>query len=167
MSLSKNIVKKYKVVAYDPAERKVVHEPEDPKHSYDPRESAKETSEQPNAEKPGRVHLVSVTSEISEDDYRNGEGESVGAGLSEKVGKTFPSMEKMLEYLASHFGLSKDLNDYEEDDDSLQTDKQVADHSEEQNGGWMTPTPEEIREWKAGKTKLYTEHFRITFHKLA
>lgn len=37
----------------------------------------------------------------------------------------------------------------------------VADHSEEQNGGWMEPTDEEMKAWQKGNLKLYTEDFSI------
>jgi hypothetical protein len=109
----------------------------------------------------GKIHLLSISSEINEDSYTAGDGKSTGAGLSEKIGKTFNSAKDMCKWLSSHYGLSDDINDYDFDDSTFQTDKQVADHSEAQNGGWMEPTTEEIAEWKKGNLVLYNEHYFI------
>jgi hypothetical protein len=112
------------------------------------------------------LYLESIESTIHEDSFENGEGESTGCGLREKIGQRFKDKKEMLQYLEKMHGLSSDENDYEEGDqkETLETDKQCANHSEEQNGGWMTPTSSEIEQWKAGKLKLYNEHYRIVFH---
>jgi len=112
------------------------------------------------------IHLVSISSEICEDSYEEGEGKCTGAGLSdEKIGKDFKSEKEMFEWLSDNYGLPIKKEDYECTRKDCQTDKLVADHSEAQNGGWFKPRKEEIAKWKKGKMKLYNEHYRVRFHK--
>lgn len=116
-----------------------------------------------------KFHLVGITSDICLDDPEEGEGESTGCGYGgEKIGKTFNSFESMLKYLADHYGLSGDKNDYDDTNAGfLSTDRSVADHSQAQNGGWFEPTEAEYEQWRAGTLKLYVEHFGIEFHEVA
>lgn len=94
----------------------------------------------------------------------NGEGAHTGCGLNNfPVGKTFQSMSAMLGYVASAFGLSTQMGDYDTEGNYLQTSKTVANHSEAQNGGWFDPTPTEYQKWREGKLKLYSENFAIHF----
>jgi hypothetical protein len=111
-----------------------------------------------------KYHIVSLESEIVEDNYEEGEGESTGCGYSgEKIGKTFDSIEGMVEYLSQNYGLPKDVNDYEKQDQFLYTSKTVANHADEQNGGWFDPTEREIEMWQAGKMKLYSDNYTVKF----
>jgi len=113
----------------------------------------------------GKIHVVSISSDIHEDSYEQGEGKHVaGVGLhNERIGKTFNSAKEMCKWLASHYGLSEKPMDYslDEDNEAIQTDRMVADHSDKQNGGWMEPTDEETALWKKGKMTLYNEHYFI------
>ncbi len=113
----------------------------------------------------GKLVLLSISSETYEDSYKDGQLGSTGAGLpNTPIAKDFASTKEMLEYLAQNYGLSTDLNDYDTDTDGkLHTTKQVADHSEAQNGGWMEPTKEEVEAWKKGQGKLYDEEFYIKY----
>lgn len=114
------------------------------------------------------IHLVRISSSICEDSYEEGEGASTGCGLSdERIGKDFKSKKEMLKWLEQNYGLSSNPDHYEFDEvrGVAETDKLVADHSNEQNGGWFEPTKEEKEQWKRGRKKLYNEHTWIHFHK--
>ncbi len=112
-----------------------------------------------------KLSLMSLHSEIYEDSFSEGQLDSTGAGLpNTPIAKEFSSAKEMLEYLAKNYGLSTDLNDYDtETPGELHTAKQVADHAEAQNGGWMEPTPEEVAAWKKGEGKLYDEEYYIKY----
>ena len=114
-------------------------------------------------------YLERVDSDITEDSYEHGELDGTGCGLHETIGKRFGSLEDVIQYLSKIYGLSDKKDNYEIDEKNgfLQIDKQVANHSEEQNGGWMEPTAQEITSWKDGRGKLYNEHYTISFHKIA
>lgn len=122
----------------------------------------------PNA----KMHLTSLTSEIYEDSYEEGEGAYTGAGLNERLSKTANSLELAIKYLETR-GLPSRLEDYDIQEDAdrdvviLQASRMVADHSDAQNGGWMEPTKKEMELWKKGKMKLYVEHFTVTLHQVA
>lgn len=110
----------------------------------------------------GKIHIVRIHSDIMEDSAEHGLGDSTGAGLdNERVGKTFNSIDDAIKYLHDYWGTSSDPDDYEFEDKHLRITKMVADHSEEQNGGWMEPTDEEMKAWQKGNLKLYTEDFSI------
>ncbi len=112
-------------------------------------------------------HLISVSSEIVLDNYDEGLTDSTGCGLDEKIGITFKTDQDLLDHLHSHYGVGKDIHDYEVNIDSphstMQTERTVANHCDAQNGGWMKPTDEEIELWKKGKFKLYCETYVFTF----
>lgn len=112
-----------------------------------------------------RVHLVSISSKIYEDSYYDGEGAFTGAGLSRKpIGKTFASMTDAVNWLADKWGFPIGPGeDYEVDSAHIYSSKMVADHSEEQNGGWMEPTSKEKQLWKRGEYPLYTETMYIKY----
>jgi hypothetical protein len=116
-----------------------------------------------------RFYLEKIATDIIEEKYDGGELESTGCGLNELIGKAFVTVESMMKYLSDYHGLSANKEDYNIDEDNgrIQTEKQVANHSEEQNGGWMEPTAPEIDAWKEGRGKLYCEHWNIYFHKIA
>jgi|TARA_Y100000034_G_scaffold133551_1_gene199338 hypothetical protein len=115
-----------------------------------------------------RYFLEYITSEIYEDSYEEGECRFTGCGLDKThIGKFFNTKEEMAKYLADYYGLSEDVNDYITDiNGSWETDRQVADHSEAQNGGWFKPTEKEIEQWKQDKIKLYVEHYWTRFHRV-
>ncbi|MDD2742044.1 MAG: hypothetical protein PHV02_07215 [Rhodocyclaceae bacterium] len=111
-----------------------------------------------------KYHLVSVLSEIYEDDYENGEGDFTGCGLNCRIGKTFNTLQEMIAYLAASFGLSENIHDFDAvEKGRLVTSKTVANHCEAQNGGWFEATEKEIKDWAAGKMKLYSENFSFHF----
>lgn len=111
-----------------------------------------------------QYHLISIESDIVEDSYEDGEGKSTGCGLSgEKVGKSFPTLEALAKYCHDYHGLPENFADYEREGDTLCTTKQVADHSQAQNGGWMEPTAAEVEKWQKGELMLYSEHFIVKF----
>lgn len=111
-----------------------------------------------------KYHLISIDSDIGEDSLELGEGDSTGCGLNnEKIGVTFENMPAMLKHLHGHYGLPRDLADYEEENNVLHTSKTVANHSEAQNGGWMEPTEAEYELWQKGELTLYSENFTIRF----
>lgn len=115
-----------------------------------------------------KIHLVALSSDICEDDFTEGEGAETGCGYgNEKIGQTFTDMPEMLKYLAGHYGLSENLSDYEQLAGELQTSKPVANHADQQNGGWFDPTEEEFAKWRLGELKLYTEHYVIRYHHIA
>jgi hypothetical protein len=116
-----------------------------------------------------KFYLERIKSDIIEESFENGELDSTGCGLNETIGKGFQTFEEMLKHLNKLYNLSTDKNDYEiqEENGILETSKQVANHSEAQNGGWMEPTTKEIEDWKEGRGKLYSEDFTINFHKIA
>lgn len=108
------------------------------------------------------IHLSSLSSDICIDDLEEGIGASTGLGYqNELISKTFDSLEDMVKYLASMYGLSDDLNNYEQDGYILRTSKTVADHSQAQNGGWMEPTEAELAAYQEGKMKLYSDEYEI------
>ena len=109
-----------------------------------------------------KYHIHSISSDITEDSFEHGEGKSTGCGLPfENICVDVDGVEGVIKYLAKHYGLSDDVNDYDFDGDRIDTSRMVADHSHEQNGGWMEPTPQEIESWNAGKMKLYSENYVI------
>ena len=113
-------------------------------------------------------HLVSLSSDIVEDDFNDGEGNSTGCGYQhEPVGKSFSSLETMIAYLASIYGLPGKLVDYAIEGTQLHTSKTVANHSEAQNGGWFEATTSELAAWSKGKMKLYSENYSIRFIRCA
>ena len=116
-----------------------------------------------------KFYIERIRSDIVEDSFENGELNSTGCGLNEVIGEGVQTLEDMLKHLNKLYNLSTDRNDYEinEDDGILETSKQVANHSDAQNGGWMEPTTKEIEAWKEGRGKLYSENFTIRFHKIA
>jgi hypothetical protein len=117
-----------------------------------------------NQESFGKYHVVSLSSNICEDDYEHGEGKSTGCGYqNQPVGQTFNSFNDMLAHLASYYGLPSNPVDYEHERGELRTSKTVANHSEAQNGGWFEPTTDEFQAWAAGKMKLYLENFQVRY----
>jgi len=118
------------------------------------------------------VHLVCLSSDICEDDFEKGEGKSTGCGYAnEKIGQSFDTFPQMLAYLEKTYGLSANEADYGVEGTTgsrqLHYSKTVADHSEEQNGGWFEPTEEELVRWRADALKLYSENYFITWHEVA
>lgn len=113
-----------------------------------------------------KYHLVSISSDIVEDNYEEGEGDSTGCGYQgEKIGETFPDMESMVKYLSTHYGLSEQLVDYNIEDRHLETSRLCANHSEAQNGGWFEPTKQEIDLWTQNQMKLYSENYTVNYLK--
>lgn len=113
-----------------------------------------------------KYHLVSLKSEIYEDDYEQGMGGYTGCGYSsECIALSFETEQDAIKHLASSYGLSEELSDYEWDHvaGTIATAKMVADHSNAQNGGWFEPTEEERERWVRGEQKLYTEEFTVSF----
>lgn len=114
------------------------------------------------------IHLVKIDSDICADHFTEGEGDSTGCGYNGlAIGKTFPSMKEMLDYLASYFSLSDKETDYEKEPGRLLTAKTVADHTAGQNGGWFQATPRELAAWRKGTMKLFSENFTIHYHYVA
>jgi hypothetical protein len=114
------------------------------------------------------IHLVKIDSDIVEDHYEHGEGASTGCGYSgEPVGKTFASLQEMLGFLATRFGLSTSEADYNIESGQLETSRTVADHTAHQNGGWFAATERELGLWRRGTMKLFSENFAIHFHEVA
>lgn len=118
------------------------------------------------------VHLVSISSDIYEDDFEKGEGKATGCGYdAEKIGKTFDTFPQMLAYLEKTYGLSANEADYGVNcvngERHLHYSKTVANHSEAQNGGWFEPTQEELARWRAGALMLYSEDYVINWHQVA
>ena len=112
-------------------------------------------------------HLVSISSNIVEDSYNEGEGKDTGCGLGgERVGRDFETLAEMVEYMHDNWGTSAKVEDYNTEDypGIIYTDVQVADHGAEQNGGWMEPTKDEVRKWKRGKFPLYNQSFSLKYH---
>ena len=111
-----------------------------------------------------QYHLISIDSDIVEDVYEQGEGDSTGAGLDgEKVGRSFPSLPALVRFCHDAYGLPANLADYEEEGTRLLAGRSVADHSKAQNGGWLEPTDEEYAEWKEGRIKLYLENYTVRY----
>jgi len=118
------------------------------------------------------VHLVSLSSDICEDHFEEGEGKSTGCGYTnEKIGQTFDTFEQMLAYLGKTYGLSANVADYGGEcckgHRQLHYSKTVANHSDAQNGGWFEPTEEELARWRAGALMLYSEDYVINWHQVA
>lgn len=118
------------------------------------------------------VHLVSISSDICEDSFPDGDGKSTGCGYTdEKIGKTFDTFEDMLVYLEKTYGLSAKVADYGgyccKGHRQLYYSKTVANHSDAQNGGWFEPTEEELIRWRNGALMLYSENYTINWHSVA
>jgi len=120
-----------------------IRKPEEPAHSF---------------------FLESIDSEIMEDSYEEGEGSYTGCGLPmTPLAEKFRSKEEMLKWVEDNYGFT----DFEENESPgiMATTKTVANHSSEQNGGWMEPTEKEVELWKLGRGKLYAENVTIRYHK--
>lgn len=117
----------------------------------------------PTKEEKVTYFLESIDSEILEDDYEEGEKDFTGCGLPMiNIGKKFPTKKLMLEWIENNYSFTG----FEEHESPgiMATSKTVADHSSAQNGGWFDPTEEELKLWKEGKMKLYTENVTIKYH---
>jgi hypothetical protein len=115
-----------------------------------------------------KVVLLKFYSEIMDDSYSDGEGEHTGCGYPlTPIGKQFNSLKEAIQWFGSQFGYSRNIDDYEVEESGQRpvayTSRQRADHSNEQNGGWMEPTEQEIESWKAGESKLYTENVYLIY----
>jgi len=120
------------------------------------------------------IQLVKISSEICEDTYDGGMGKSTCCGLRDTdIGILFHSFDSAMKYLHDHYGLVLSADgriavigdDYEIDHDNniIRWSKMVADHSNEQNGGWFEPTDDEYKSWQKGETMLYTEDFAVKY----
>ena len=116
-----------------------------------------------------KIYIESIASDIVEDNYKDGELDSTGCGLNEKIGIEVDSIEQAIEHLSENYGLPEGLDNYDKESSNgyLFTSKLVADHSNEQNGGWHEPTTEEKKRWILGKYKLYSENYSIKYHRIA
>jgi len=110
-----------------------------------------------------KFYLESISSTIVEDSYEEGEGLSTGCGLDHTpLDKEFNNIKEMLKYL-KEWGVNIKANEIEGNETVFT--RAVANHAEAQNGGWFTPTKDEIKKWKKGDLKLYAETYFIKFHK--
>jgi hypothetical protein len=110
------------------------------------------------------IHLIQLSSDIVEDDPEDGLLDSTGCGYcGQAIGRSFDTDEKAIAYLADTYGYSSDIPSWEIRASSMQSSKQVANHSEAQNGGWMVPTEAETQAWLSGKFKLYEELVTVNF----
>ncbi len=115
-----------------------------------------------------RIYLESMSTEIFEDHFNEGLGESTGCGLQDvKIGRAFDTLEDMLKYLDTAFGLPCEEVNYRMQPGTLEASKQVADHSQAQNGGWFDPTATEMAAWAAGTGKMYCEECVIHYRWIA
>lgn len=111
-----------------------------------------------------QIHVIALSSDIVEDCFDEGEGNSTGCGYQgQAIGKSFQSMEAAIGYLSSYYGYSPKSSDWEIGSNLIETSKMVANHSEAQNGGWFEPTTSEISKWKRGKMKLYSENVSVRY----
>jgi len=116
------------------------------------------------------VEVRAWNCEIYEDDYEKGELGFTGAGMNGGAKGRYRSFEEVIETFSKDWGLSSDPTDwiihFIDGRWQLETSRQVADHSEAQNGGWMDPTKKEIAEWKKGEYKLYNEKWLVNCSRL-
>lgn len=111
------------------------------------------------------VEVRAWNCEIYEDDYEKGELGFTGAGMNGGATGRYRNFEEVIETFSKNYGLSSQSHDwiihFIDGSWQLETSRQVADHSEAQNGGWIEPTKREIEEWKKGEYKLYSENWAI------
>ena len=116
------------------------------------------------------VEVRSWVCEIYEDSYEKGELGFTGAGMNGGATGRYRSFEDVINEFSKDWVLSSDpthWNIYFNGTRwTLETDRQVADHSDKQNGGWMEPTKKEIEEWKKGEYKLYNERWVVYCRRL-
>ena len=102
----------------------------------------------------GFVEVRAWNCEIYEDDYEKGELGFTGAGMNGGATRRYRDFEEVIETFSKNYGLPSNPTDwliyFNGTSWQLQTTRQVADHSDKQNGGWMEPTKKEIEEWKKG-----------------
>lgn len=118
--------------------------------------------------KPAGYFLESINSFIVEDDFEQGESTTgdTGCGLPHTpIAKHFMTKEAMLEWISRTYGYTG-FEEVIQETPILEmiTSKQVADHGDQQNGGWMEPTPDEIALWKERKLQLFNENVTILYH---
>lgn len=108
--------------------------------------------------------------EIYEDDYEEGELGFTGAGMNGGAKGRYRSFEDVINEFSNEWDLPSDPKNwfiyFNGTSWELLTNRQVADHSDKQNGGWTEPTKKEIEEWKKGEYKLYTENWRVNCSRL-
>tara|TARA_B100001093_G_scaffold502594_1_gene555799 strand:+ start:347 stop:820 length:474 start_codon:yes stop_codon:yes gene_type:complete len=108
--------------------------------------------------------------EIYEDSYENGELGRTGAGMNGGAKGRYRSFEDVINDFSKEYGLSSDpahwIITFNGARWQLETARQVADHTEAQNGGWMPPTKTEIVEWMQGEYKLYSENWVVYCNRL-
>lgn len=108
--------------------------------------------------------------EIYEDSYEEGELGGTGAGMSGGATGRYRSFEDVINDFSKDYCLPSDPADWNISFNGarwqLETTRQVADHSDKQNGGWMEPTKTEIEEWKKGEYKLYHENWVVYCNRL-
>ena len=111
------------------------------------------------------VEVRSWTCEIYEDSYKRGQLGNTRAGMNGGATGRYRSFEDVINDFSKNYGLSSDPTHWSYYFNGtrwqLETARQVADHSEAQNGGWMDPTKTEIEEWKKGEYKLYSENWVV------
>ena len=110
------------------------------------------------------IHLIKMSSDIVEDCFEEGLGDSTGCGYqNQAIGRSFETEASAIAYLASMYGYPSDMSSWEIGRSSMQSAKAVANHSEAQNGGWMEPTQSEIEAWQKGSFKLYKKLVTVNF----
>ena len=110
------------------------------------------------------IHLISMSSDIVDDLYDEGDGESTGCGYQgEPIGKSFETEALAIAYMADMYNYPSDMHSWEISSSHMESARQVADHSSVQNGGWMEPTESEIEVWENGSFKLYQDQVTVQF----
>jgi hypothetical protein len=103
-----------------------------------------------------KLRIKSITVDVHEDNYENGEGKYVnGYGMKEYANKTL-SASDIMDFFENELYLSGDKKDYVVMDNTIRFDRLVNEDSQEL-------TPSEYGNWMIGKIKAYNEHWIISF----
>jgi len=103
-----------------------------------------------------------VVSDTVEDDYNEGEKGNSVQTLSENPNEKVESVENMLKYLNSSYGLSEDKKDYHTISDSQIGYAGMTD----EDGNWVETDDELYKAWKKGEAKLWSTIFTIVVSKI-
>ena len=106
--------------------------------------------------------IESVSAETVEDDYNEGEKGNAVQTISEEPNKKVDSVEDMLKYLYSSYGLSEDKKDYHTVNDSQIGYAGITD----EDGNWVETDDELYKSWKKGEAKLWSTIFTIVISKI-
>jgi len=98
--------------------------------------------------------LVSTSCDVVEDSFEKGEISDWRNTMFEKENKKFDTIDHLVEYLYSNYGLSKDKSEYTADDGQLTTSIM-----QDEDGNSIGEVDNKLKQWKEGKARLWNAYY--------